>query len=225
VTPGALAFAVVLGQAGRSTLGKFGIGGYPVRLLQAVRTLERPGVGLAGADAAQACTQAWPAQGARTCQRALSAAPPACTLQLAGLRSVPRHCASRSPVNRLPNSVVTLQAPRPRGQELTCSSSEACCAAHGAPSGRPDLGIECSVQKCQGASGVLLDARSSEYVLANTVAPVQLLQPGRMSASSLFGAVFIGHSFPIADSSFARVDATHWVRLHGTPVSLALFAK
>ncbi len=47
------------------------------------------------------------------------------------------------------------------------------------------------------------------------IAPAQLLQPGRMSASSLFGAVFIGHSFPIADSSFARVDATHWVRLHG----------
>ncbi|KAK9842081.1 hypothetical protein WJX81_007612 [Elliptochloris bilobata] len=32
-----------------------------------------------------------------------------------------------------------------------------------------------------------------------------------MSAGSLFGALFIGHSFPIADSSFVRVDATHWV--------------
>ncbi len=80
--------------------------------------------------------------------------------------------------------------------------------------GSPDLGIECSVQKCQGASGVLLDALMALRVLRHT-APAQLLQPGRMSASSLLRAVFIGHSFPIADSSFARVDATHWVRLHG----------
>lgn len=54
-TPGALASAVVLGKARWSTLGKSGIGGYSVRLLQAARTPEQPGAGLAGADAAQAC--------------------------------------------------------------------------------------------------------------------------------------------------------------------------
>lgn len=32
-----------------------------------------------------------------------------------------------------------------------------------------------------------------------------------MSGGSLFGALFIGHSFPIADCGFVRVDATHWV--------------
>ena len=43
------------GKARWSTLGKSGIGGYSVRLLQAARTPEQPGAGLAGVDAAQAC--------------------------------------------------------------------------------------------------------------------------------------------------------------------------
>ena len=53
--PGALAFAVVLVEASRSTLGSSGIGGCPGQLLQAAHTPEQPGAGLAGADAAQAC--------------------------------------------------------------------------------------------------------------------------------------------------------------------------
>jgi len=70
---------------------------------------------------------------------------PACSLSCAAsVYPAARGALLRSQAQRLPLSSgqaarfrgLPLQAPGPRGQGLKCSSSEACCAAHGAPSGQ-----------------------------------------------------------------------------------------